>query len=418
MESQAITQEMTKLKPVAEAQQSIFSMMARAKTESRALDAAHGRVLATDITAQTDHPAADISAMDGYALASAGKILAKGTCFELAGEAAAGHYTAASIGNKQAMRIFTGAYLPDGADSVAIQEDVSRDGEQICLNEPVKTGQFVRPKGLDFSAGEVILQAGTILGARQLALAGLAGYSALPVRKKPLVAIISSGDELVSVGQMPQAGQLINSNSVFLAHALRQAGAEVADLGIIPDKKGALISALQEGLATYKHFDLIVCTGGASVGQHDHIAADLNADQNASIDFWRIAMRPGKPLIAARWRDIPFLGLPGNPVSAGVCSLVFVLPAIQMFLGLPVMQETRTLPLAVDMPENDRRQDYIRAVYTRRPDGSLAVHPLGKQDSSMLRNFCQAELLILRPPFAKPAKAGDMVSVMDIAASL
>ena len=171
--------------------------MARAKTESCDLNAVHGRVLATDITAKTDHPAADISAMDGYALAAAGSILAKGTCFELAGEAAAGHYSAASIGNDQAMRIFTGAYLPDGADSVAIQEDVNREGEQICLNEPVKTGQFVRPKGLDFSAGEVILQAGTILGARQLALAGLAGYSALPVRQKPVVAIISSGDELI-----------------------------------------------------------------------------------------------------------------------------------------------------------------------------------------------------------------------------
>ena len=409
---------MTELKPVAEAQESIFSMMARAKTESCDLNAAHGRVLATDIIAKTDHPAADISAMDGYALAAAGNILAKGTCFELAGEAAAGHYSAASIGNDQAMRIFTGAYLPDGADSVAIQEDVNREGEQICLNEPVKTGQFVRPKGLDFSAGEVILQAGTILGARQLALAGLAGYSALPVRQKPVVAIISSGDELVPVGDRPQAGQLINSNSVFLAHALRQAGAEVADLGIIPDKKGALISALQAGLATYKQFDLIVSTGGASVGQHDHIAADLTADSKARIDFWRIAMRPGKPLIAAHWSDIPFLGLPGNPVSAGVCSLVFVLPAIQMFLGLPTMPETRTLPLAVDMPENDRRQDYIRAVYVRQPDGSVAVEPLGRQDSSMLRNFCQAELLILRPPFAKPAKAGELVSVIDIPSSL
>lgn len=418
MESQAITQEMTELKPVAEAQQSIFSMMARAKTESCALDAAHGRVLAADITAKTDHPAADISAMDGYALASTGKKLAKGSCFELVGEAAAGHYSDRSISDDQAFRIFTGAYLPDGADSVAIQEDVSRDGDQICLNEAVKRGQFVRPKGLDFSAGEVILQAGTILGARQLALACLAGYSALPVRQKPVIAILSSGDELVPIGQMPKAGQLINSNSVFLAHALRQAGAEVADLGIIPDKKGALISALQEGLTTHKQFDLIVCTGGASVGEHDHIAADLMTDSNAQIDFWRIAMRPGKPLIAARWSDIPFLGLPGNPVSAGVCSLVFVLPAIQMFLGLPALPETRTLPLAVDMPENDRRQDYIRAVYTRQPDGGVAVHPLGKQDSSMLRNFCEAELLILRPPFAKPAKAGELVSVIDIAASL
>ena len=409
---------MTELKPVAEAQEFIFSMMARAPSESCALDAAHGRVLATDITAKTNHPAADISAMDGYALACAGEMLVKGTCFEMAGEAAAGHFTASSITDSQAMRIFTGAYLPDGANSIAIQEDVSRDGDQICLNEDVKRGQFIRPKGLDFSAGEVILPAGVILGARQLALAGLAGYDALPVRKKPVVALLSSGDELVPAGHLLQAGQLVNSNSIFLAHALRQAGADIADLGIIPDKKGALISALRDGLSIHKHFDLIVCTGGASVGQHDHIAADLMADDNAEIDFWRIAMRPGKPLIAAHWQNIPFLGLPGNPVSAGVCSLVFVLPAIQMFLGLATTPETNYVPLAVDMPENDRRQDYIRAVYIRQPNGEVAVQPLGKQDSSMLRNFCRAELLIIRPPFAKPAKAGELVSVMDMPSSL
>jgi len=409
---------MTELKPVAEAQEAIFSMMGRAPGETIALQEAAGRILAQDITALIPHPAADISAMDGYALQTNENALPAGTAFDVTGEAAAGHIAAGRLADGQAMRIFTGAYLPEGADAIALQEDVHKKAGSIILQEGVKPGQFVRPKGLDFNQGEGILSAGTLLGARHLALASLAGHTNLPVRKKPVVAILSSGDELVEVGRTPETGQLVNSNSVFLRHALQQTGAEIIDLGIIGDKAQALITALEAGRARYGQFDLIVCTGGASVGNHDHIASDLMADNAAEIDFWRIAMRPGKPLIAASWQNIPFLGLPGNPVSAGVCSLVFVLPAIRVFLGLSALPETRLMPLAIDMPENDRRQDYIRAQYVHNSHGQLCVKPFGRQDSSMLRNFCHAELLILRPPYAKAVLAGENVPVMDIPASL
>lgn len=413
-----ILKQMTELKPVAEAQDVIFSMMGQARTENCSLQAAAGRVLASDISAMLDHPAANISAMDGYALASGGNRLEIGAVAQVVGEAAAGHLSATTITSGMALRIFTGAYLPDGADCVALQEDISRDGNKITLNEAVKAGQFVRPKGMDFHADEIILRAGQILGPRHLALASLAGFTTLPVRQRPVIAILSSGDELVDVGTIPKAGQLINSNSIFLAQALTRAGAKVIDLGILPDKKGALISALEAGHAEYKDFDMIVCTGGASVGNHDHIAGDLIEDSASQIDFWRIAMRPGKPLIAASWQKIPFLGLPGNPVSAGVCALIFVLPALRHFIGLNAQPEIHTLPLDRELPENDRRQDYIRAVYKTDENGTIRVKPLGKQDSSMLRNFCLADALILRPPFAKAAQGGESVPVIDIDASL
>ena len=409
---------MTELKPVAEAQEAIFSMMGRTLGETIALEAADGRILAEDISALISHPAADISAMDGYAVQSGGAALLAGEKFQITGESAAGHIAATVIEQGQSMRIFTGAYLPEGANAIALQEDTRKEGDHIILQESVKRGQFVRPKGLDFNEGEVILSSGTPLGARHLALAALAGHTKLPVRKKPVVGILSSGDELVAVGTRPEIGQLTNSNSVFLRHALEQTGAEVIDLGIIEDRARALISALEAGLARHGQLDLIICTGGASVGNHDHIASDLMADSASEIDFWRIAMRPGKPLIAASWQNIPFLGLPGNPVSAGVCSLVFVLPAIRVFLGLPALPKTRLMPLAEDMPKNDRRQDFIRAQYVRNSHGQLCVKPFGKQDSSMLRNFCHAELLIIRPPHAKAALAGENVPVMDIPASL
>jgi molybdopterin molybdotransferase len=405
---------MTELKPVAEAQEAIFSMMGQAGTEMCDLQAAAGRVLAEDISANLNHPAANISAMDGYALMSGGEGLEIGCIAQVVGEAAAGHLSATAITSGMAVRIFTGAYLPEGADCVALQEDVIRDGDKIILNEEVEAGQFVRSKGMDFGVGEVILHAGQILGPRHLALASLAGLSVLPVRQQPVIAILSSGDELVEVGAIPKAGQLINSNSVFLAEALAKAGAKIVDLGIIPDKKGALISALEAGYAVHKNFDMAVCTGGASVGNHDHIAGDLTEDSASKIDFWRIAMRPGKPLIAASWQKIPFLGLPGNPVSAGVCALIFVLPALRYFLGLNAQPVIQTLPLDSDLPKNDRRQDYIRAVYSKDQNGNVSVKPLGKQDSSMLRNFCHADALILRPPFAKPAQKGESVPVIEI----
>ena len=401
------------LKPVADAQNAILKMMAQAQFEQIALKDAAGRILATDLHAKLDHPSANVSAMDGYALRADGQILPKNTRLSVIGEAAAGHLFEMAVQPDQAVRIFTGAYLPEGTDSVALQEDIQSEDGQIILGEEVKSGQFVRPRGLDFTQGQQILPAGTCLDARHLALAALAGHTQFSVRKKPVIAILSSGDELVAPGTAMHAGQLINSNSVFLAHALRKAGADVVDLGIIRDQKGALNDRLNAALAHHKGFDMILSTGGASVGLHDHIAADLTEDEQSGIEFWRIAMRPGKPLIAAKWRGMPFLGLPGNPVSAGVCALIFVLPAIRHFLGLPALPEIIQRPLMGALAPNDQRQDYIRAEYVQQSD-RLFIRPFSKQDSSMLRNFCRADALIIRAPFADAAQHGDSVSVLTL----
>ncbi len=413
----------TKLKSVSDALRSVCQMMADMPAEDCPTTHAQGRVLAQPVNALLDHPAAAVSAMDGYAVCCDGRPMDKDRIFQVIGEAAAGHLFSQKVRPGEAVRIFTGAHLPQNTDTVILQEDVSREQDRICCHEPIRPGQFVRPKGLDFCAGQTVIKTGTILNARQIALAVLAGCQMISVRRKPMVAILSSGDELVTPDTLPTSGQLINSNSVFLSNALIKAGALPVDLGILPDKKGALIKRLEEAEKQFGAFDLILSTGGASVGAHDHIVSDLEADQQSKISFWRIAMRPGKPLISGAWRKTPFLGLPGNPVSAGVCYIVFVLPAIQKALGLDMPAKPQMMTLAVDMPENDQRQDYIRAeiIYeTQDRDQQLIakVRPFDRQDSSMLRNFSRADILIIRPPFAPPLSAGQSVAVLPIPAGL
>ena len=401
------------LKPVADALATICAALTPVTTEQLRCDQAEHRILATDITAAYDHPPAAVSAMDGYALHTGGRTVASGTELQLIGEAAAGHLFSQTVRPGQAVRIFTGGHVPDGADAVVLQEDVSTQGDRVCLKEAVQPAQFIRPAGLDFTAGQVVLAAGTHLGARQLALAALCGQNdTLTVRRRPLVAILSSGDELVPPGTAPAPGQLVNSNSTFLAHAARLCGAEPVNLGIVPDRPGALTDRLKAAQADQdRPFDLILTTGGASVGSHDHLAADLTADNPAALSFWKIAMRPGKPLIFGHWRGSPLLGLPGNPVSAGVCMVVFGLPAIKTLLGQQTEADIRLMHLALPVAANDRRQDYLRAVF----DGSgeaRTIRPLGRQDSSMLKAFSDAHALIIRPPHAPALQAGDNVPVL------
>ena len=264
-----------------------------------------------------------------------------------------------------------------------------------------------------------MIAAGTRLGARQMALAALCGQTdSLTVRRKPLVAILSSGDELVSPGIPPAPGQLVNSNSTFLSHAVRLCGAEPVNLGITPDQPGALTDRLHTAQSELERpFDLILTTGGASVGSHDHLASDLTSSDPAALSFWKIAMRPGKPLIFGQWRDIPLLGLPGNPVSAGVCMTVFGLPALKTLLGQPADADIRHFALAAPVTENDRRQDYLRAVF----DGvgeTRTIRPLGRQDSSMLKAFSDAQGLIIRPPHAPALNTGDIVPVLVLPAGM
>ena len=403
----------TELKPVAEALATICAALAPVSTQQLSFDEAAHRILAADIIAAYDHPPAAVSAMDGYAVYTGGQPRPDGEQFDVVGEAAAGHLFTGTLSAGQAVRIFTGGHVPDGADAVVLQEDVQTDKTTITVLETIRPGQFIRPAGLDFTSGQTVIAAGTRLGARQMALAALSGQTdSLTVRRKPLVAILSSGDELVAPGTPPAPGQLVNSNSTFLSHAVRSCGADPVNLGIVADQPGALTARLAAAQAEQDHpFDLILTTGGASVGSHDHLASDLTADDPAALSFWKIAMRPGKPLIFGQWQGIPLLGLPGNPVSAGVCMTVFGLPALKTLLGQPAEADIRHMPLAAPVPENDRRQDYLRGVFVGDGPGRT-IRPLGRQDSSMLKAFSDADALIIRPPHAPALNAGDDVPVL------
>lgn len=402
-----------KLKPVAEALAIICDSLSPVISEDVSFEAAAHRVLATDVTATYDHPAAAVSAMDGYAVCTGGTPQPANTCFTVIGEAAAGHLFDRCVGDGQAVRIFTGGHVPQGADAIVLQEDVTTQNNTITLTEMVSPGQFIRPAGLDYTTGQTVIAAGTRLGARQLALAALCGHAhKFSVRRKPLVAILSSGDELVPPGIRPAPGQLVNSNSTFLSHAVRIFGGEPVNLGIVGDQPGALTDCLRAAQTKQQHaFDLIITAGGASVGSHDHLADDLAAADPTALSFWKIAMRPGKPLIFGHWNKIPLLGLPGNPVSAGVCMTVFGLPALKTLLGQSVEADIKTFALASPVAENDKRQDYLRAVFEGNGEARL-IRPLGRQDSSMLKAFCDADGLIIRPPHAPVLDAGESVPVL------
>ena len=412
------------LKPVAEALTEICAALQPVDTQNVSFKEAANRILAEHIAADYDHPPAAVSAMDGYAVQTGGTPLVAGSQFTVVGEAAAGHLFTKPINGKQTVRIFTGGHVPEGADAVILQEDVSLHENIVTLNEAAKPGQFIRPAGLDFQAGQIVLKSGTALGARQMALAALCGHAeTLIVRRKPLVAILSSGDELVPPGTPPAPGQLVNSNSTFLAHAVQLAGGEAVNLGIVPDQPGALTQCLNTGQNIQKQpFDLILTTGGASVGRHDHIVSDLTEADPSALSFWKIAMRPGKPLISGAVDGIPLIGLPGNPVSTAVCALVFLRPAIAHMTGdrrtgpRPV-DSVFTVPLGADLDANDHRQDYIRASLKDNANGQI-VFPAPRQDSSMLSVLASSNALIVRPPHDPAKNAGDMVNVLQIPALL
>ena len=400
--------------PVAEALAQICENLPQLPYEPCNVTEARGRYLAEDVVAELTHPAAHISAMDGYAIAASSGLDA-GTVYSVIGEAAAGAPFAGDLGPAEAIRIFTGAYLCTGADTILIQEEIeTRPDGQISITQTARTGQFVRSQGLDFTTGNPLLPAGKCLTARDIALAALAGCSKLMVRKRPNIGILSSGDELVSPGERPQTGQLINSNSLFLHQLVTLSGGIAVDLGIIRDTPGALITAVKVA----DPLDLLVTTGGASVGDHDHIVSDIMEADGGQIDFWKIAMRPGKPLIFGTIGNMPLLGLPGNPVSAGVCGLVFLQPALRSMLGTNLTLAQPSASLVTPLPENDRRQDYLRACFITQDDGSLAVTPAPRQDSSMLQTFTHADCLIIRPPHAPAAPDGTIVPILPFPAGI
>ncbi|MBZ6378621.1 molybdopterin molybdenumtransferase MoeA [Pacificimonas flava] len=372
------------------------------ESEDVALEVASGRTLARDLVASHDQPPFNASAMDGYAV----RWEDLPGPFKLVGESAAGMAFGETVGRAEAVRIFTGAPLPAGADTVLVQEDCTADGTDIRLtgSGPAASGSHIRRRGMDFANADLLISAGTRLTPRHLALAAAGGHGRLAVNRPPRVALIANGDELVLPGTALSPGQITASSSPMIAASLRHAGADVDDFGIVADEATELKTALLKASA----YDIVVTMGGASVGDHDHMHSAMEA-AGAERDFWRVAIRPGKPLIHGRIGAATLVGLPGNPVSAYVCALLFVAPLIAAFQGQPPGPATTTARLREQLPANGARRDHLRAVV----EGGW-VRPLATQDSSQLAVFASANALIVREAHAPQAADGDEVEVIPL----
>ncbi|HRJ69017.1 MAG TPA: molybdopterin molybdotransferase MoeA [Beijerinckiaceae bacterium] len=399
------------LLPVEEALRRVLDGVRTLESETVALTAAGGRTLASDLAARRTQPPWANSAMDGYAVRAADT--PAGAVLTLIGESAAGQAFAGAIGPGQTVRIFTGAPIPDGADAILIQENASAEGARITVAESVRPGQFVRTAGLDFAAGQTLLKAGTRLGPTEVALAAAMNHAVVPVVRRPRVAVLATGDELVLPGENPGQDQIVASNNFAIAAAAEAYGAEAHLLGIATDDFASLEAAI--GRARDLKADVLVTIGGASVGDHDLVQSALAKD-GMTLGFWRIAMRPGKPLIFGSLGSMRILGLPGNPVSSIVCTIVFIRPLIRALLGDPGagIDPSEAAILGADMKENDLRQDYVRSRITGRQRGLPVVEPHPVQDSSMLAVLAASQALTIRAPFAPAAKAGETCRMIPL----
>ncbi|MEM9780959.1 MAG: gephyrin-like molybdotransferase Glp [Pseudomonadota bacterium] len=396
---------------VADARAMILERVRPMPAETVPLTEAHGRVLAADIVASRPQPPFDASAMDGYAVRVAEAV--PGARLAVSGEIPAGHASAEALPPGSAMRLFTGAPLPAGADAVLIQEDARRlcEGghDVIDVVEAPTEGAYVRPAGGDFAPGDR-LEAPCRLGPSQIALAAAMGAAAVSVARRPIVAILPTGDELVAPGETPRADQIFASNNYGLAARVAAAGAVPRLLPIARDTPDSLIAALEAARGS----DMLVTLGGASVGDHD-LVARVFGSAGMTLGFHRIAMRPGKPLMAGTLgHGTLMMGLPGNPVSALVCGELFLVPAIQRAMGLPGdPPRTRPLPLAAPLGQNGPREHYMRATLLQ-GDAGPAVAAAENQDSSLLGVLAGADVLIQRAPHAGPLPAGAIVNVIDL----
>jgi molybdopterin molybdotransferase len=378
--------------------------------ESVPIGEAGGRVLAEPLAALRTQPPFDASAMDGYAV-RAEDIAALPARLSVIGAAPAGRRYQGTVGKGQAVRIFTGAPVPDGADAILLQEDARIVGDRVIeALESVARGRHIRPAGLDFAEGEPLLPAGRFLDPAALSLAAAANHASVPVVRRPLVAIIATGDELLPPGSRPGPDQIIASNGYGVAAIARGAGADIFDLGIVADDRNLIAGALHRALDA--HADILVTLGGASVGEHD-LVREVLTGEGMTLDFWKIAMRPGKPLMFGRIGNTRALGLPGNPVSSMVCAHLFLAPIVARLGGRTHRPDIRDARLASAMAGNDRRRDYVRAVAEETPDGLLA-RPFDTQDSSMLKTLAAANCLVVREPLAPPAAPGDPCKVLFI----
>ena len=378
--------------------------------ENAPLAEAHGRVLAADLAALRTQPPANLSAMDGYAVRGADVAQAP-AWLKLVGEVAAGRPFDGTIGPGEAARIFTGGMLPLGADTVVIQEQVERTGDAVVILKPSSPGRNVRLEGLDFKAGEPLLAKGHRLTARDLALAASMNHATVPTYRRPKVAMLATGDELVMPGRTPGMGQIVYSNGFALMALARSEGADVIDLGIAPDRQDVTMAAI--GRARRWGADILLTAGGASVGDYDLVQQSLTA-LGLDLSFWRVALRPGRPLLHGRLGDMRVLGVPGNPVSAYVCAFLFLVPLIRHLAGrtdLSPLPESAVL--GIGLAKNDERTDYLRATLVAR-DGKWVATPFPVQDSSMLTPLANADCFIVRAPFAPAAAAGTRCDIIRL----
>ncbi len=375
--------------------------------DTRNLVDASGCVLAAPLVARLTQPPFDASAMDGYAVRSA-DVASLPADLAVIGESAAGHGFRGTVGPGEAVRIFTGAPIPTGADAIVIQENVKRDGRRITVADGSIDPEYVRPRGGDFTAGQSLIPSDRRLTARDLTLAAAMGHGSLIVRRPPIVAILATGDELVPPGIAPGPDQIVCSNTFGLAALVKATGGEPRLLGIAGDTRDSLEAHVARAVGA----DILVTAGGASVGDHDLVAPVLTAG-GMSLDFWKIALRPGKPLMFGRRGTQLVLGLPGNPVSSLICARLFLVPLIRALLGLePEPHHPLQARAAVWLAANGPRAHYMRATSRLAPDGVREVTPVRSQDSSLMSPLAEADCLIVRPIAAPPVVAGAEVPVL------
>ena len=387
---------------VTDALERVLAHAALLPAEEAPLAEADGRVLAYALKARRTQPPDDVSAMDGYAV-RADDVANVPARLKIVGEVAAGRPFARAVGRGEAARIFTGGVVPDGADTVVIQEFTKRESDCVEVQRPTTKGRHIRAQGLDFTAGDTLLPAGHRLTARDLALAAAMNHPLVPVYRRPKVALFATGDELVPPGVEPAPGQIVSSNTFALSALARTEGAEVIDLGIVADRLDDTVAAVRR--ARELDADILLTSGGASVGDYDLVQKAFAAE-GMTLSFWTLALRPGRPLMHGRLGAMQVLGVPGNPVSAFVCGFLFLVPLIRRLAGRSDLESaTESAVLGCDLPANDERADYLRATLRDGPEGPIAT-PFPVQDSSMMATLAKADCLVIRAPYEPAAITG------------